>query len=79
MATNSDDRTNFVEQAKLRTAKQRQREREQVDAAVAAELGLVLRGLPFADSTLRYATGELASLRDVLWWPNPARRASSPR
>lgn len=66
MATNPSDRTNFVEQAKLRAAEQRRREREQVDAAVVAELGLVLRGLPFANSTLRYATGELASLRDVL-------------
>lgn len=65
MATIPHERT-FVEQARLRVAEQRQREREQVDAAVASELDLVLRGLPYADSVLRYAAGELANLRDVL-------------
>ena len=52
--------------AQARTAELRQRERAQVDAAVASELDLVLRGLPHSESVLRYAAGELASLRDVL-------------
>jgi len=56
----------FVKQARLRVAEQRRRERAQLDAAVASELDLVLRGLPFADSVLCYAAGELAELRDVL-------------
>jgi len=65
MATVSHD-DDYIEQSRLRAAEQRRRERERLDAAVASELDLVLRGLPFADSVLRYATGELEGLRDVL-------------
>ena len=55
-----------LDSSRLRVAEQRQREREKVDAGVASELDLVLRGLPYADSVLRYANDELAGLRDVL-------------
>ena len=65
-STTDDNRIGYVEQARLRVAEQRRRERAQVDAAVASELDLVLRGLPYAESVLRSAAGELASLRDVL-------------
>ena len=57
-----------------RVAQQRQRERELVDAGVASELDLVLRGLPYSDSVLRYAGGALAGLRDVLLAAEPGRR-----
>lgn len=67
-ATNSPS---IVELDRLRTAEQRRREREQVDAAVASELDLVLRGLPYADNVLRFAEGELANLRDVLLVAEP--------
>ena len=60
------DNGDYVDRARLRAAEQRRREREQVEAAIASELDLVLRGLPYADTVLRYAAGELASLRDVL-------------
>ena len=66
MATIPEEEPDFVKQARLRTAELRQRERAQVDAAIASELDLVLRGLPYAESVLRSAAGELASLRDVL-------------
>jgi len=66
MATIPEEEPDFVKQARLRTAELRRRERAQVDAAVASELDLVLRGLPYAESVLRSAAGELASLRDVL-------------
>ncbi len=58
--------TDIVEQNKRETAEQHRRERALVDSGVASELDLVLRGLPYADSVLRHATGELANLRDVL-------------
>ena len=73
MATATNE-PNFVTQSKLRTAEQRRRERELVDSSVASELDLVLRGLPYAESVLRYATGELANLRDVLVASEPGRR-----
>ena len=66
MGGDSQEDHNYIDNARRRTTEQRRREREQVDAAVASELSLVLRGLPYADSTLRYAAGELATLRDVL-------------
>lgn len=66
MATIPEEEPSFVKQARLRTAELRRRERAQVDAAVASELDLVLRGLPYAESVLRGADGELAELRDVL-------------
>ena len=63
--------SDFVEHDKLRTAERRRRERELVASSVASELDLVLRGLPYADSVLRFAEGELASLRDVLLVAEP--------
>jgi hypothetical protein len=41
-------------------------EQAKVDAGVASELDLVLRGKPYSASVLRYADGRLAELRDVL-------------
>lgn len=79
MATVPHDDSDFVEGTRLRAAEQRRREREQVATAVASELDLVLRGLPYADSVLRYARGELASLRDALLVAEPGdvrRRAA---
>ena len=63
-----------LDSSRLRAAEQRQREREKVDAGVASELDLVLRGLPYSDSVLRYANDELAGLRDVLLAAEPGRR-----
>ena len=41
-------------------------EQAKVDAGVASELDLVLRGKPYSASVLKYADGRLAELRDVL-------------
>src|SRR5690606_19674736 len=68
-ATNSPS---IVELDRLRTAEQRRREREQVDAAVASELDLVLRGLPYAENVMLLAEGELANLHVVLLVAAPA-------
>lgn len=52
--------------AKKRTAADRAKAQQDVAAAVAAELNLVLRGKPYSRSVLHYATGHYADLRDVL-------------
>lgn len=52
--------------AKKRTAADRAKAQQDVAAAVAAELNLVLRGKPYSRSVLHYATGHYAAVRDVL-------------
>ena len=49
-----------------RTAAERAKAQQDVAAAVAAELNLVLRSKPYSKSVLHYATGHYADLRDVL-------------
>ncbi len=80
MATDTkNDLPSIVKQDKQRTAERRRRERDLVASGVASELDLVLRGLPYAEGVLRHATGELASLRDVLVASEPgdARRRAA--
>jgi hypothetical protein len=51
---------------KLRSDARKAQEQQEVAAAVAAELNLVLRGKPYSRSVLHYATGYYAECRDVL-------------
>ena len=54
------------QQAKQQTAAERARRQQDLAAAVAAELNLVLRSKPYSPSVLHYATGHYADVRDVL-------------
>lgn len=54
------------QQAGQRQGAAKAQQQQDVAAAVAAELNLVLRGKPYSPSVLRYATGHYAAARDVL-------------
>ena len=54
------------QRAGQRQAAAKDQQQQDVAAAVAAELNLVLRGKPYSPSVLRYATGHYAAARDVL-------------
>lgn len=48
-------------------------QQRELDEQIAAELNLVLRGKAYSEHALRYATGTLAELRDVLLAAEPGR------
>lgn len=52
--------------SKQRQATKQAKQQQEVAAAVAAEINLVLRGKPYSRSVLHYATGYYAECRDVL-------------